>query len=348
MVLSGSLLFNAMMNGTQAIMQGTGALKALARSSVWGATIGTIVSIPLFRYFGESSVCWSLLAYSVATFLAARYLRVRIKPVSVSFGTALKEGRSFLRLGVYMAIAAWVANAANLIFMAWLSHTASVEEVGYYQAGNTLVVRYVGIVFGAVAMEYYPRLAAHSDSRRRVEVFVNHEIMLLMIVLAPLVMWMMAGKELLVDLLYSREFGATVPYIAWAIQGCAFRSVAFSMAYVMLARGDGRRFVAVETLDATIGLGLNILWYHYMGIAGLGIAYAIWYAGYMAITAAVYSGVYKMRLRRGVIMAILACVASGALVFGIIELSSTLPGVAAAALLSVPFAVAFVRIMRRR
>lgn len=347
LVLSGCMLFNAMMNGTQAIMQGTGALKALARSSVWGATIGTIVSIPLFRFFGESSVCWSLLAYSLATFIAARVLRVRTRRIEVAYREAIKEGRSFLRLGVYMAVAAWVANAANLLFMAWLSHTSSVAEVGYYQAGNTLVVRYVGIIFGAVAMEYYPRLSAHSDSKWRMEVFVNHEITLLMTVLAPLVIWMMVLKGLLVGLLYSREFEATIPYIAWAIQGCAFRAASFSMAYVMLARGDGRKFMAVESADAVIGLGLNIVCYHFMGIAGLGVAYAVWYFGYMLITGTVYRGVYKMHLRRGVAGMISACVVAGALAFIACELLPMLWSVGVAAVLTMPFIFAFARMIRR-
>lgn len=98
------------------------------------------------------------------------------------------------------------------------------------------------------------------------------------------------------------------PFVALASTGLAFRAASFCMAYVILAKGDGRIYVVTEFISAAAYLLLNILLFEEYGFAGLGAAYIAWYICYTAIVYAVYHFRYRMHLR-SVVIRLLAIVA---------------------------------------
>jgi PST family polysaccharide transporter len=91
-----------------------------------------------------------------------------------------------------------------------------------------------------------------------------------------------------------------LPYISIAICGVLFRAVSWCMAYVILAKGDGKMFIISEIVSATIGITLNILGFKMGSWIGLGISYVAWYAAYTIITYLIYRIRYHMTLSRGI------------------------------------------------
>lgn len=301
-ILSGAMLMNALLNGEQAILQGSGMLKRIIRSTLWASIAGLAVSVPMFYFLGETSVMLSILAYSAAGlgFIAAVRYRPEVK-VRPSREEIMKEGSSFVKLGASMAVATFVANIANLLFLAYLNNVASTAEVGYFQAGSTVVIRYVGLIFSAIGMEFYPRLSASSFSMRRISVFVSHEILLLLLVITPVIMLFLLMREIVVDVLYSPEFMVIVPFISWAILSSVFKAMSWCMAFTILAKGDGRTFIITESVDSAIGLVLNIVMYHAFGLAGVGVSYILWFLIYTLIVGRVYYHRYGLTLSRKVL-----------------------------------------------
>ncbi len=183
--------------------------------------------------------------------------------------------------------------------MSDLNHHGDASTVGFYQSGFTLVNRYAGLLFSAIAMEYYPRLSQNISHRRRSETFVSHEMSIALWVLLPVIAAFVAADRLIVQVLFTKEFYVIIPFITWAMVGTAFRAVSWCMAFVILARGDGKVYLVTECLSALVSITLNIVAYNLGGISALGIAYMLWYALYTLIVWAVYRYRYGMRLRRG-------------------------------------------------
>ena len=214
-------------------------------------------------------------------------------------------GRGFIVLGIYMTISAFAAMLASYIFMVYLNHEADVTTVGHYQAGYTLVNRYVGLIFTAIAMEYYPRLSQTIAHRGRCSTMVSHEIKITLWVLVAVIAVFISAKDLIITLLYAAEFKTIAPFITWAIVGMVFRAVSWCMAFVILARGDGKLYLITETSSAFIGLALNIVAFELWGLDGLGFAYILWYVIYTIIVASVYRYRYYMRLGKGIVRLII-------------------------------------------
>lgn len=300
--LSVTVMMSAVSAAEGAIFQGLQRYRKLANSSVAGAVGGLLISIPLFRYLGIGSIVPSIAAYVTVTWVALGIYRARIEKPDppLTMRETLSTGKGFLMLGAYMTVTSFVTNLATYIFIAWLNNRETTEAVGYYQAGFTLVNRYVGLIFTAISMEYYPRLASVVNSPRRTSMFVAHETRITLLLLLPLVGMFVALAPLIVRMLYTESFLVVVPFISWGIAGTLFRAISWCMAFTILAKGDGKTFLATEILSAVMMVAINIAAYRLGGLDWMGYAYCVWYLLYTVTVGAVYFRRYSLTISTGV------------------------------------------------
>lgn len=341
------IFLSSIQNGELAILQGTKELSRLAKASIWGAIGGVIISIPLFYFWRINSVIPALVAYSVITTIAILSQRVSTpKPtLRITFSETMSKGRSFISLGIFLTISVVVNHLVSFLFITYLNHVGDTSVVGHYQAGITLVNKYMGIIFTAIIMEYYPRLSQVSSSQKRTSIFVSHEISIMLWILLPVIAIFIASSELIISLLYSSEFLLITPFVVWAVIGTIFRAISWCMAYVILTRGDGKVYLVTESLSAITCITFNILAYNLWGLEGLGFAYMAWYIIYTIIIGAVYRIRYNLRLNSEIIR--LATIATLAIVIsaiGFIYVGWYIPAIVG--LVFTP--IAYRRIIRRR
>lgn len=295
--LSAAVLFMALTNGEYAVLQGLSKLKKLAKVTVSGTIGGLLISIPMFYLWREDSVLPSIIAYALCVMAAAFILKDKEYPAAqVSRHEAMVMGADFIKLGVFMTLGTFVTMLASYIFVSWLNITGGKEMVGFYQAGYTLIDKYAGLVFVALGYEYYPRLSRVAHSSQRLRVYVSNQINITFMVLTPCLLAFILLRSHLVWLLYSGEFLVILTYISWGVVGTVLRAMSWCLSFVMLAKGDGKIFLITESLDAVIGLVLNIVCFSLWGVDGLGYAYLAWYAIYTIIVAVVYFKVYHLTL----------------------------------------------------
>jgi PST family polysaccharide transporter len=300
-ILSLMMLFSATSAGELAILQSLNHLKPLARVGLYVAIFSTCCAIPLFYFFRLKAVVPVILIFSASQmFFALRERKDSVKQIKMSLRQAFANGHSILALGAWMTAASFVTMLFSYLFIIWLNRTSSTETVGIYQAGYTLVNSYVGIIFTAISMEYYPRLSAIIKHTRRASTIVSHEMSICLSILIPVIVVFISCDKILTQLLYTSKFMDMLPYISIAICGVLFRAVSWCMAYVILAKGDGKMFIISEIVSATIGITLNILGFKMGSWIGLGISYVAWYAAYTIITYLIYRIRYHMTLSRGI------------------------------------------------
>ncbi|MDE6207934.1 MAG: oligosaccharide flippase family protein [Muribaculaceae bacterium] len=299
-ILSPMVLLSAIAAANWAVMQGSNRLKALAKSTMWATVTATVTAVPLLWFFRLAGVVPVLLTFSAANALFSYIYSRPLQHTPCSLRRAWADGRPILALGMYMTLSAGVTLLASYFFAAWLNRHSGESAVGLYQAGYTLINSYVGLLFTAISMEYYPRLAAVAHSRLRSQVMVSHEIKVAMCLLMPILAAFMGLRGLAVRILYSDAFEAVLPYIGLAAVGLVLRASSWCMAYTMLARGDGRTYVVTEALSAGVYVAANIIAWPRWGFIGLGAAYIVWYGLYWLICYAVFRHRYRMHLGRGI------------------------------------------------
>ena len=341
--LSVAVLLQALTNGEYAVLQGTSRLKRLASVTLWGTIVGLAVSIPLFYWLRERSILPSILAYAAALALFAWCFRNReYPPAAISRHETINMGKGFVRLGIYMTLGNFATILASYAFNAWLNVNAGTEAVGYYQAGYTLINKYTGLILTALGMEYYPRLARVADSRIRLRAFVSQEINLAIAVMAPVVALFILLRQLIVWILYTPEFNVIFSFVSWGMIGTVLRTLSWCLAFTILAKGDGKTYLWTEVASAIINLLLNIVFYRWWGLTGLGVAFLVSYLLYTLIIAVVYFKNYRLQVTRACLYNLIWTLAVAATVMLCMETGLT---VIAAIVTAVSIAVALRQII---
>ena len=282
--LSCTLLFNALASGEQAILQGTKQLKRLARCSVYGSIAALVVSLPLYYFMGIDGIVPSLMLYAAATLIVTLLYKDRsIERSDITMQQTAQQGRDMVTLGVFMTVSSFITTLFSYIFAAYLNTHSGEATVGYYQAGFTLMNKYVGLIFTAMAMEYYPRLSGVANDNASLSQYVGKQVEMMQLMLAPIIAIFIVLHPLMIEILYTADFHIISGYLLLAIQGISFKAISWSIGFVLLAKGSGKLYFMTELLSDTITLALNIIGYHYWGLAGVGASYTIGFILYLAI-----------------------------------------------------------------
>lgn len=298
-LLSATVALNASNNAEGSIFQGMKRFRRLATCTMAGVVAGTVVSVPLYYFMRTQSIVPSIIVYSLCAWVALGFYREPMPKGAagqVSLGESLAIGKRLLTFGVYFTVSAAVNNVIIYVFISWLNTVASTDTVGLFQAGSTIVNRYAGMVFTALAMEYLPRLARYEASPKRTGLFVSNQLFLSVPCTSAMVCMLIALSGVVVHLLYDSSFMPILPYLALALAGTLLRAYSWCVAMVILARGDGRAFIVSESLSALLFLLLHMGGYLLGGFMGLGIAFALWYGAYSLIVVRIFRRRYGLRL----------------------------------------------------
>ena len=293
------VFFSAYSAGEFAILQSRDRMKKIAHANIAAGIAATALSIPLIYFLRLRSIVLIINIFAIMVAVCAFIWRergIRQPNIRLGLGNLWNEGKSFLKLGAAISVSLLVTTVMNYAMAAYINSTGGEADLGIYQSGYTLVNSYVGIIFSAIAVEYYPRLTHHVGRPLISRAIMTHELLLIVRLLTPFAIMFIACSQFIVQLLYSSQYEGVIPFVSLAIIGAVFRGISLCYAYRILAAGDSKAFIITESMSAVFGLTVNILGYRYGSYAGLGVSYIIWYVFYTVLTATVCRVRYKTTL----------------------------------------------------
>lgn len=278
--------------------QGLRRFKGVAMATVISSVAGLVVVIPLIIWLKIDSIVWIIVAYGITSWLGAWLYRPRTQKVKLAVREVYNRGRDFVKLGAQITLALFVGQGFNYFFVLYLNTFGSTDVLGIYQSGYTMMNSYIGIVFSALWIEYYPRLSATVHSSTRIATVSSHEARLTLTFLTPLLCGLALLAGPVVSLIYSDAFMPVIPYLVIGCVGVVFKLMSFCQVYIILARGDGKIYLFTEIFSSIVGLIFNIAGFTLWGFYGLGLAYVLWYAVYMAVIAVICRRRYDIGYRK--------------------------------------------------
>lgn len=61
----------------------------------------------------------------------------------------------------------------NYLINIFVRYSVSIEDVGLFQAANSLTNQYVGVIFSALSLDYFPRLSAAAADKLKFTNVIN-------------------------------------------------------------------------------------------------------------------------------------------------------------------------------
>lgn len=275
--LGAMVFFTTLSNGECSILQGAQALKRLTFSSLVGSSVGLLVGGPLYFFYGTSGIVPALISLSIATFLFYNYHSRKLFGWLPSFRT-VKSNKTLIKrlisLGVIFMVSSLIGTIVNYLVNTFIRNYGGVEDVGFFQAANSITNQYVGLIFAAMGMDFFPRLAAIADDNDKVRDMVNAQLEIIILLISPVIMMVIVIAPFLIKVLLTEEFFVLVPLIRIMALGIFFKAIAFPMGYISFAKGDKKTFFILEGLWSNfLLLSLNIGSYYMWGLLGLSISF---------------------------------------------------------------------------
>ena len=281
--ISVTLLLSQLSSGQMVILQGMRKLQYLAKANLFGSLAGLLVSLPLYYKYGNDGIIPVMIGSAVISLLVSWFYsrQVPMKFFKVSGRQTIAEGKGMLKMGFMISLSSLLSLGVSYIVGLFISRIGGVDQVGLYNAGFSIINNYVGIIFAAMGTDYYPRLSAVAHHNNLCKQTINQQAEIAILILGPILVFFLSFVNWVIILLYSQKFIAVTEMIYCAVIGVFFKAVSWSVAFIFLAKGDGKLFFWNELIANIYLLTLNLLGYYYMGLTGLGISFAVAYLVYM-------------------------------------------------------------------
>lgn len=285
--LSIVVFFTALTGGNNSVIQGFRKLRFLAQSTISGALLGLVICIPVFYFLREGGIIVFLLLMSLCTFLCSYYYYLKIRnkklfnKVDLTLRQALKEGKGVFQLGVMMSVSAILVSLTEFIVKAYITRNGGLQDVGLYQAGWAINASYLGLVFTAMATDYYPRLSSFATDNHKVTVCVNQQAEIALLILGPLIIGMLIFLKFLISILYTDQFLGMEMMTRWLLIGSLIKACSWAISFIFLAKGAGKLYLANEVSINFITLPSYLVGYSFGGLEGIGLAFISNYTIYL-------------------------------------------------------------------
>jgi len=299
-LLSCTLLSMQLISGQDVLLQGMRRLSELAKANMYGALFGLLTSIPLYYLYGVKGIIPAIILSSAVTLAITWYFArsITVKTSRMSLKRSIIEGKPMLRMGFMLSVSGLITMGVSYIVRIYISNTGGLVDVGLYNAGFAIIGTYVGLVFTAMATDYYPRLTGVANDNKKVEEVVNHQAEIALLILSPILCVFLVFVNWVVVLLYSNEFLAVSEMIHWAALGMYFKAASWSIGFIILAKGDSKLFLYSELLSNSYILILSIIGYKYFGLDGLGISFMATYVLSLIQLYIIARGKYEFRFSK--------------------------------------------------
>jgi O-antigen/teichoic acid export membrane protein len=166
---------------------------------------------------------------------------------------------------------------STYIIQIYVGKYGTIQELGFYNAGFTLLNSYVGIIFTVMSTDYFPRLTSISSENDKIRTSVTQQAFISIMIITPIVILFLTLIPLIIKFLYTPKFSSIIPMVCFGIMGMLFKAVSWSMGYILIAKGDSNMFLKTALGFNITSLILNILGYFFYGLEGLGFSFFVYY-----------------------------------------------------------------------
>lgn len=264
-----------------ALIQGMRRIGDMARLSVYGSVLYTVLGVALLWQWGQAGLVAYVLIGPLVSFLLGHWYVMRLpKPTfgDISIQELAHQWQTLLRLGIPFMGAGLVGALVQLWIRAEVGNTLGAESLGHFQAAWTISMQYIGFVLAAMGADYYPRLTGVINDHKAATRLVNEQTEIALLLSAPVFIAMIGLTPWVIHLLYSTEFLPAVDVLRWQILGDVLKVASWPLGFIILAAGAGKTFFLTETLTFLLMGGLIAGFTSSVGLQITGIAFLASYA----------------------------------------------------------------------
>lgn len=275
MLLGLAIFFMVDNGGKLAVLQGLHEVKRLSRASLTGSITGLLFGVPLYWLFGTTGIVPAIiiLALSLNIFYSVNLHQVRKDLPKTDFSIKAHSPiiRKLFSLGFILLTTSLIGTLCNYLILIIIRKIGSIDDVGFFQASNSVTNQMAGVVFTAMALDYFPRLSAVAKDNRKMGELVDRQSEIVSWIVMPVAALIILFAPLVVRVLLTSQFSVITPLLRWMALGVVMKALAYPVSYITFAKDNKRMFFWLEGIAGNIlFLSMPILFFYFFGLKGFG------------------------------------------------------------------------------
>ena len=278
------VLFTLIGASQGAVLQGFRKIAELAKIKIITAFASTVIGLGAVYYLGNNGIAVFLLVLPVVGCLCGLFYTrklPKIRAINTSWPELWPLWKSMATLGFAYMLSGFMGEGTKLLVREFIVEDMGLHAVGYFQAAWSISMTYIGLVLGAMAADYYPRLTQAMDNRKQANELVNQQTEIAIVFAAPIILAMITLAPWAITVLYSGEFAPSIEILRWQVAGDILKIVAWPISFIVLASGKGKLYFLLEM---SWNLSYILLVYFGLQVFGLeatGYAFLLSYLVYL-------------------------------------------------------------------
>lgn len=304
MLLGVAVGLSVAFNGKLSMLQGLHEVKRISMASLVGGLTGLLVGVPLYYFYGTKGIVPAMIALALAMYIfysISLHRAVTTPGIRFSWINHQPIVKRLALLGLLLMTNELLVSLVQYAINVYIKFNGDTSTVGLYQAANSITNQYSGMVFAALAMDYFPRLSKAASDNSVMRDVVNRQTEIVSIVIAPALVLLIITSPLLIRILATSEFLPVTPLMRWMGVGILVRALMVPMGYISFAKGNKKLFFWLEGIFFNLlTLLLSCIGFHFFGLLGLGYALIADNAICLAVYYVINRNLYGYRFSRGV------------------------------------------------
>lgn len=274
-LMSVTLLISAVSAGQLAILQGLRKIKDMAKATLLGSVLGTVISLPLYGWLGTSGIVPAMILTALGSLIVSWLYAKKIKTleVNISFSETFHEGLGMAKLGFFIVFNGFVATASLYFVRILIRSHLGMDSVGNFQAVWVISTMYINILLNSMLADYFPRLSSIKDDTEASNKLINQQLEMTLLVGTPMLMGMITFASLAMSILYTNSFQSAIPVLKWQMMASFFTFVSYTIGVLYLSKNKGWYAIISETIRQAVYLSFVYFGWNYFGFNVLGIGF---------------------------------------------------------------------------
>lgn len=284
--VSFSILFTSISAGQIAILQGVRRIVQMAKATLYGSILGTILTLPLYYFYGRNGVVPGIIVVSLGSILISwLYTKdIPLKKVTLKISEIFFAGLGMAKTGLFIIISGFGVAVTMYAMRAMIidkvgSGPNGIElglaSVGMFQAVWTISRSYTGTLTNAMLADYFPRLSAVNKDNEATNRLINEQLEMTLLVGVPLILLMIIFAPFVINLLYSSSFDQAIPLLQWQMAGTYFTLLSWPLGVIFLAKGKGQFCIVNDISWCILYYLLVFLTWKNLGFISLGVIFPL-------------------------------------------------------------------------
>ena len=279
MLLGAMIFFGVSGQGYLSILQGLHNVKLISATTITGALAGLLVGVPMYYFWGVKGVVPAMVVLSLSTFIASWIgVSKAIDSPKIKFNRKLHSPivKKLFLIGTVLVASDVIGTGCTYLVNLFIRNFGALENVGLFQAANSVTNQYSGVVFAAMMLDFFPRLSEAAGENDKVTLIVNRQLEIVSLIACPLICLLILFAPLVISILLTDEFLPILSLIRWLGIGVLIKALMFPLGYITFAKDNRKLFFWLEGVYGNIMyLLLSCAGYYFFGLIGLGYSLII-------------------------------------------------------------------------